>query len=505
MTRNKQLIINMGASFTAYLVSLVINFFLSPYIVKKIGVEAYGFVGLANSFIGYAGLITIALNSMAGRFITVSIYKEDMDSANKYFSSVLISNFIISITLCLAFAIVLLNLENLINIPRNIVQDVTILFATLFINCIISTIGSVFSVATFATNKLYLNSMRNIESNVLRLIALCVLFIFTSPRVSYLGTTALLVGIYVTMYNIYYTKKLLPEIEISYKLFDIKSVISIISAGVWNLINRMGQLLLDGLDLLITNIFINPFYMGVLSLAKMVPNLINTLIGNIAGVFSPEFTILYAQEKHDELVQSAKLAMKIMGIITNLPVIILIVCGKEFFTLWQPTQDATMLQRLSILTCGCVVFSGTINCLYNVFTVVNKMKLNSIVVVFSGFLNTIMVYAALKLTNWGIYAVAGISTVLSILRNLLFTVPYAAMCLKRKWYAFYPEVLRSVIFVLISSALSIVAKISINFDGWIMLIVSAVLSGLIALFIGLFVILNKEERDFLKNRLLRRN
>ena len=82
MNRNKQLAINMSANFIAYIVNFGISFFLSPYIVKNIGVDAYGFIGLANNFITYAGLITIAVNSLAGRFVTVKIYAESYINDN---------------------------------------------------------------------------------------------------------------------------------------------------------------------------------------------------------------------------------------------------------------------------------------------------------------------------------------------------------------------------------------------------------------------------------------
>ena len=47
----KQMYINLIAQTIAYAVNLGISFFLTPYIVNHIGVEANGFVGLANNFI----------------------------------------------------------------------------------------------------------------------------------------------------------------------------------------------------------------------------------------------------------------------------------------------------------------------------------------------------------------------------------------------------------------------------------------------------------------------
>ena len=503
MTKNKQLVINMAASFIAYAVTFGISFFLSPYIVKNVGVDAYGFVGLANNFISYAGLITIALNSMAGRFVTVKIHEKDTDGANRYFSSVFIANLLITAFMGVIFVILLVFLEHLINIPSNIFWDVKLLFGALFLNCLIGTIGSVFSIATFATNKLYLQSLRTIESNIIRAVIILALFIFLAPKVSFLGVTSLLCGIYVLAYNIYYTKKLLPQLKINRKHFDFKSIIELVSSGVWNLINRVGQLLLDGLDLLITNLFINPAAMGILSLSKTVPSIITSIVGSMVGVFSPNFTILYAEKKTDELLASVKQSMKIMGVIANLPIIVLIVCGDLFFSLWQPTQDATQLHILSLLACGTIIFSGGINCIYNIFTVVNKLKLNSLVVIASGLINAAVVFILLKTTNLGIYAVAGVSTVLSILRNLLFTAPYGAHCLKIKWYAFYPAILRPVIFVLLSSVIGVIIRYIINFSGWFGLFACAITSIIISVLIGLFIMLNKSERKIILSKLKR--
>ena len=504
MTKNKQLVINMAASFIAYAVTFGISFFLSPYIVKNVGVDAYGFVGLANNFISYAGLITIALNSMAGRFVTVKIHEKDSDGANRYFSSVFIANLLITAFMGFIFVVLLVFLEHLINIPSNIFWDVKLLFGALFLNCLIGTIGSVFSIATFATNKLYLQSLRTIESNIIRAVIILALFIFLAPKVSFLGVTSLLCGIYVLAYNIYYTKKLLPQLKINRKHFDFKSIIELVSSGVWNLINRVGQLLLDGLDLLITNLFINPAAMGILSLSKTVPSIITSIVGSMVGVFSPNFTILYAEKKTDELLASVKQSMKIMGVIANLPIIVLIVCGDLFFSLWQPTQDATQLHILSILTCAGLIFNGGINCIYNIFTVVNKLKLSSLMVCLTGVISTITVFILLNTTNLGIYAVAGVSTTIATLRNLIFTVPYGAYCLGQKWYTFYPNVIRPVIFVALSGIVCYIIKGVLPFSGWFNLILLAVITVLISTLIGSLIILNKADRVVIKNVLLRR-
>lgn len=500
MNTNKQLVLNMFASFASYVISIGINLVTSPYIVQSIGVEANGFVGLANNFISYASLITIALNSLAGRFVTISIYKNDIDGANRYFSSVFIANIFLTLFMAIAAVFLTVYLEFILNIPEDLIFDVKLLFASLLLNCLIGTLGSIFTVATFAANKLYLNYLRQMESNILRMLLVILLFVFFPPRVSYLGVTALIAGIYVFIFNIYYTKKLLPYIHISFKYFNIKKIWEIVTSGVWNLINRLGQLLLDGLDLLITNIFISATSMGILSVAKTIPSVITGIVGNVVGVFSPDFTILYAQEKYDELLIRLKQSIKIMGIVSCMPIIILIVCGDLFYSLWQPTQDARQLQLLSLITCGGLIFNGSINCIYNIFTVVNKLKLSAVLVCLTGAVSTCITFVLLKTTDLGLIAVAGVSVALSIIRNLTFTAPYGAYCLKQKWYIFYPEIFKNVFLVCICSAAGLFVKNTMSFTGWGGLFILGIICLCISALFSLFIVLNINDRRFLINK-----
>lgn len=504
LTKNNQLAVNMLASMIAYGVNLIISFFLSPYIVKNIGVDAYGFIGLANNFVSYASLITIALNSLAGRFVTVKIYEKDINGANRYFSSVFFANTFLTLVLGAIFLFIIIFLEKIINVPAHLVLDVRWLFICLFLNCMLGTIGSGFGVATFATNKLYLNSARIIESNIIKIIITVLLFIIFVPRVSYLGITSLFTTAYVMIINIYYVRTLTPYLEIKRSNFDIMAVKELIVSGIWNTITRVGQLLLDGLDLLITNLFISSVAMGVLSLAKVLPNAITGLTGNLVEVFSPNFTMLYAEKKYDELVKELKKSIKIMSIIVNIPIIILMSCGDLFFALWQPTQDPHQLQLLSFLSCACLIISGGLNCIYNIFTVFNKIKINSLVVILSGVVSTAIVFILLKTTSLGIYAVAGVSTGVSIIRNLAFTLPYGAHCIGKKWYVFYVDILRPVIYALISCLVIFVIKNIYVFSGWFDLFILGIISVVVAIIISGFLMMNSNDRKYFVAILKRR-
>ena len=66
---------NMVWSLIAVFVNYFMNFLITPYVTNNIGVEAYGFVALANTFISYADIISVGLNAFAGRFISIAYHR----------------------------------------------------------------------------------------------------------------------------------------------------------------------------------------------------------------------------------------------------------------------------------------------------------------------------------------------------------------------------------------------------------------------------------------------
>ena len=49
-------------------------------------------------------------------------------------------------------------------------------------------------------------------------------------------------------------------------------------------------------------------------------------------------------------------------------------------------------------------------------------------------------FVLLETTDLGLYAIAGVSVVVGLIRNMVFTPIYAAKCLEVKWTTFYGDI-----------------------------------------------------------------
>lgn len=499
VSKNKQLMINMAASLLSCLVSLGISFLITPTVIDKLGPEAQGFVTMANNFVSYAAIMAMALNSMAGRFITVKIHQNDTDGANRYFNSVMYANMAIVAALLIPCAAVVCYLEKLVNISPALVTDVKFLFGTMFLNFMVTILSTTFSTATFAANRLDLSALRSIESQILKAVLLIAAFSLFPVHVSYIGFATLIANLYLAVTYIHYTKKLLPQIEVSRRHFRLATVLEILSAGIWNTIMRAGQALTNGLDTLITNLWIGKVESGYIGTSTTIVTAVNTLYETISAVFTPSLTISFAKNNKEELTSDLKSAMKLTGFFANIPLCFVLGFGTAFYYLWLPSQRGTIAvyYHLTILIMLGTLVGGAISPLFNVYTIVNKLKWNSIVTLIMGVMNAAVVFVLLEipsLRSYGIYFVAGVSSLLGIIKNMTFTPLYAAHCLSLPPKTFYPTIFRYIGVTIFMGAVFLLLGKVIRTESWGMLVIDIILCGILGCIINYLFLFEKKER-----------
>lgn len=508
LEKNKQFVINMTAQVVGFVVNIGISFLLTPFIVKSVGSESFGFVGLANNFVSYAQVITVALNSMAGRFITIKIHENNIEESKKYFTSIVFANIITAFILTLPSVMIILNLNKIVNVSDGIIFDVQLLWAFIFFNFLIGIVSATYGVAIFVRNKLYLSSVQGIISNMLRVGILIVAFSFYKPAIWYVGLASFSATLYICIWNLHYTKKLLPEVKVKIEYFDINVIKVLLSSGIWNSFSRLSSILSTGLDLLITNLYVGSVAMGILSVAKTVPNAILALFGSLASVYAPQLTISYAEKNYEDMRNQLMSSIKLLGMFASIPVAVLLAYGDIFYSLWVPSQDTRLLYVLTLLSCIEFIFVLPLEGLWNLFTATNNVKQASLYMFFNSILTIIIVLLSLQFTgdpNIKLYIIAGTSTGFAVVRSLIFLPMYGAHCLKFKWNIFYPTIMKNTVAVIIATLFSLLLRNIFNIETWVMLIFLCILTSVFSVTLNFVLLLDENEKKNFLKKLLRRN
>ena len=493
---NKQTGINFIAQVVAFAINTCISFFLTPFIIESIGVEANGFVTLANNFVEYAQLFTVAINSMASRFITIKIHQNDTLSANKYFTSVVFANLFLSVIFTTVFAVAILFLDRFLNISQSSVADIKLLWFFIAANFIISLFTSNFSVSTFITDRLDKAALTNARGSIIRAATLVICYTFFRPYTFYVGIASLLLGIHNFISHAYYKAKLTPQLKIRREYYDFSYIRELIASGIWNSVSKLSSILSSGLDLLVTNIFVGGVAMGVLNLSKTVSNLVLSLFGMLSSIFAPQLTIAFAGGDYEKMKQQLIFSVKLMGLFSSIPIAILIGFGKSFYALWVPTQDASLLYLLTLITCCNLIFALPLEPLYNIFTVKNKIKVSSIALICFSAASILTVFIGLSFIQADtakIIYIASVGAFYNIVRLLTFLPIYGAKCLDFKLTTFYPVIGRNVLSIAILGGLTLIMARLFCIDTWLKLIGICIVTALVGLTINILTLFSKED------------
>lgn len=505
MSESKQLTINMLANLSYMAINYFITFFLTSYIVSNISGEAYGFIGLCNNIINYATLLTVSLNSVAGRFITIEIHKGNSKKANEYFSSTLAANIILAIIIIVIILPISINLDSIFKIPDNLIIDVKRLFIITSFNLIVSVFSTVFTVSTFITNKLYLSSIANLFGIIIRASVLYIFFNTLLPNITYVGLASLIGTLIVWGINILYSKKLCPYLSLKKTDILFKRTKELFVSGIWSTVTKLSQILSDGMDLLFSNLWIGSYAMGQLSIAYTLPTFVSQFLSMIINLFSPKLTENYAKNNIEIIINELHLNMKMTGFFGNVVFFGITFMGKDFFKLWVPDANLNLVFSLALIASSSVLVSSVCSPLSNVFLLVNKLKVNSLIWLIAGIFDAGIVVLLVNFTQLGVYAVAGVSKFVAIIIYLSYWPLYTSKYLKVKSTIFYRLIIRyAFVSIVMGIVLGIIKQFFLLSENWGDFLTQSITLGIVGIVINYFLFLEHDDRVYLKNVIMKR-
>jgi hypothetical protein len=172
------------------------------------------------------------------------------------------------------------------------------------------------------------------------------------------------------------------------------------------------------------------------------------------------------------------------------------VYGEVFFKLWLPTQDAHALHILSVITLVPFIVHGTVETVYHVFVITNKLRLASFWGIFISIFNFVLVIILCKYSSLGVYSIPVGALISGVLSHLTFTPLYAAYCLQEsRWYFFF-KIIKGLAGFTVLIGISYGWK-QLNLfavSNWLMFIVNSLILGVILLIVTLFMRFNGAAR-----------
>ncbi len=487
----KQMPKNFGMNILSFATKILIGIWIIPYLIKYIGIAAYGLVPLAMIFSQYVSLIVQSLNTSISRFLLIALQKNDYVKANIIFNTSLSMILVFIFIQSLFMIYIINNLADIINIPEGLSNDAFWLFTLTFFDFSISLLRSVISAPLFAHNRLDLLRLIDIIQISSRAFIIVLIFTIHNPQLMYIGIANLFSAIIAFVVAFYFGKKITPQLKIDFTNIDLKQMKEVSSMSGWVLINQVGFLLFLKVDLFIANKFIGSTQAGEYAAVLQWNNILRTVAGVFSGIISPVIMIYYARNEIDKLISMLKIGVKLMGVIMAIPIGILSALSEDILALWlgEEFRHLGMLMTISLVP---LIINLSVMPLFSVNTSFNRVKVPGLVSLSLGFVNFILALFLVLYMKMDLYGLVISGAIVLTFKNAIFTPMYAAHVLGTKKNMFFGYQIISIVYFIFIFLLTKFLSIIILPNSVLSLLLLILASSLVSIFI-LFIYISKDK------------
>lgn len=478
--------INVMSNVSVYMVNLVIGLWFTPYLIRNLGVAAYGLIPLATSITSYLTLITLSINGAVGRFLTIEIQNHNFREANKIFNTAFAGLSTIAVVSLPILIGMVMMVPYVFNIPNGNETSSKILFLLVFLSFFVTEVDTCFAVSSWAKSRFDLRNIVVISSNIVRVLIIVVFFTFLEPSVAYIGAGMLLATLTGLVGDYILWRLLTPELSISPSQFDWGRIRELFGMGGWVVINHIGSLLFLNIDLIVVNIILGAKTAGEYGSILLFSALLRGIAGAVAGVLYPTIIAKYAQHDLDSVTLISSRAVHLMVFAVGLPVGLLCGLGGPFLKLWLGPGFGRLWPLLILMVCH-LPLNLAVTPLFGIQMAQNKVKIPGIMTLIMGLGNLLLAILFSMVLNWGPYGIAAAAAIALTSKNAIFTLLYGAHIQRIPWYTFIHPILPGILLTIVMGLISWWGAAVFNVNNWVSLILAgSAFGGIGILLIYLF-------------------
>ena len=438
MSIRKQIIKNVSTNYATFFASMAILFFMSPFVIHRLGDTAYGIWVLISSLTGYLSLLDFGISGAVMKYVAEFNAKDNKEKLNKIVSASFLMFLIIGIVTFLITVFISLWVDNIFNLPGEYQGIAPILVMIIGSNIAIGFPMGVFGGIIRGHQRFDINSLYYFSILVVKSI-LTVIFI----GIGY-GILALAIITVVTSFAGYVAQMIIaykvnPNIKIRLNNLDKGTFKLIFQFSFYMFILSIAATLIFSSNPVIIGYFMVASAITYYSIAAQLIEYTRQLISQMTAVLAPAVSHLDALGKN-ERIQEILIRGTRFSLMIALPIgIAFIVMGKPFITLWMGekyNQSATILTILSISFFG--LLSQNIS--YSILTGIGKLKAVAIQQILTATANIIL--SAVMVRRYGLAGVA-IGMVIPMITAYIFWLPiYITRVVKIPYIKYFREAFR---------------------------------------------------------------
>lgn len=302
------------ASWAAHVVSLMIGFFLMPFVIKTLGDSYYGSWVFINSFASYAGLLYLGFGDTISRYVA-KYHSEGRPEQVNAISSLVFYVYLAMAGVALTVAGVIAAIAPwLSDWPGLSIVEVRLVIIVLGLNVAVGLVGSVFGGVLMGLRRFDLERGVSFSSDIARLVMIVVFLrrewgILTIATIYLFITFAEQVAYYVL------ARRILPELRIQRKLLNWDTARESSSFSSMAFVNAIAQQIIYATDSIVIGIVLGAEAIVPYYVALRLTQFIRQPIDKISHVLMPTAGAMFSDADRPRL---QRLIVKALGVVVLL-------------------------------------------------------------------------------------------------------------------------------------------------------------------------------------------
>lgn len=439
---SKRLIaINTASKYAALVVTNLLAFFLTPYLIRTLGPALLGLKTLAYQALQFVGLAHTAMGISYERYAKLHYARGEYDEMN----SALSAGFAVSLIAALLFAsgsaVLALFAGPLFGLPEALLGPARWVFLVIGCSTAFLILTGVWETPVFVTERFYLQDIGLLVSSLVAAGLTVFAFEFASPSVVFwvlVSNGALVVWRLLVMMPL--ARRLVPSFRVAFALIrSSRQLREMMAFGGLNFIGGIGFLLYYTSDsILISNLReLGPDWIVYYNVAQRWDPQVRVLVMAFVGTLLPLMTAQVSRQETGALHATFLRGTRYSLLIGIGPAILLIVFAEPFLRHWvgEPfaRASAPVLQLVMLQFLACIPERMA----YNVNIAYARMRGPVFVALACGVLNIVLSIVLVRWAGWGLMGIAA-GSVAALLIISAYSVVYALRLMglsARRWLA----------------------------------------------------------------------
>ncbi len=417
-------------------INLSVGVIYTPYLIKHLGIVAYGLLPMSLAISHYIGVVTGSLTSALTRYYTVAEQSGNSEEANKFLNVTLIVIIAIMILLIIPIYFLISNLDELFNISDILIKSAKLLLTFTVVSFFLSLFSIVFSIPLYSLNRLdLLNTVKILRVGGKFLLLMIIFYVSNEKDVSQVGIAALVAEVLVLGLSTFFFFT-----HSKYK-FNFKGIFSdfgpyklIFIASLWTIVHQFGDMGLYRSDVLIVSSFWTSKESGILGAFEELGGYFLVATSVLSTLSGPLILVAFANGNHFDIKRLSIDQSLIIGVL--LASIVGVVSGfsSDILNIWLGNEYTTHSNWL-VLKLALIPFFGASGIFAFVFRSWNVLRFPAIMSVFFGLCNVSLAFFISffsSRTLIGIQWILALGLIMGIIQSYIFSGFYLSRL--------YPEI-----------------------------------------------------------------